>query len=228
MHTHALSSHHHTSAARIAHITLTASVCLFVFVWSTAVADIPLLDAMEARAQWISSQSVACTLGQPTSRPLCAVASYLTRCALLCCVCCSFSLVDSGGRSIPIRIGFHAIPSLRLLHLHLISADLLAPALKKKHHWNSFATAFFVTIPHIKHMLLHAATPAQVGAAALFRPTPSAAAGGGAPPQTFAAQLQARAALEKAQLRCHRCDMRCTNLPELRTHLHMCTKPYPS
>jgi len=40
--------------------------------------------------------------------------------------------------------GFHAIPSLSPLHLHLISTDFSAPALKKNIHWNSFVTAFFL------------------------------------------------------------------------------------
>jgi len=40
--------------------------------------------------------------------------------------------------------GFHAIPSLSPLHLHIISTDFNAPALKKNIHWNSFVTAFFV------------------------------------------------------------------------------------
>lgn len=40
--------------------------------------------------------------------------------------------------------GFHAIPSLAPLHLHLISTDFSAPALKKPIHWNSFVTEFFL------------------------------------------------------------------------------------
>lgn len=40
--------------------------------------------------------------------------------------------------------GFHAIPSMRLLHLHIISQDFQSDAIKKKTHWNSFTTPFFV------------------------------------------------------------------------------------
>ena len=47
-------------------------------------------------------------------------------------------------RLAPTRAGFHAVPSMRQLHLHLISQDFDSACLKNKKHWNSFATDFFV------------------------------------------------------------------------------------
>lgn len=41
-------------------------------------------------------------------------------------------------------LGYHRIPSLYLLHCHLISTDFFSDNLKKKHRWNSFNTPFFV------------------------------------------------------------------------------------
>jgi aprataxin len=41
-----------------------------------------------------------------------------------------------------IRIGFHAIPSLDGLHLHIISEDMAF--CKHKKHYNSFMTDFLV------------------------------------------------------------------------------------
>lgn len=41
---------------------------------------------------------------------------------------------------LPCRCGYHAIPSLQPLHIHIISQDFDSPALKKKQHWNSFTT----------------------------------------------------------------------------------------
>jgi aprataxin len=41
--------------------------------------------------------------------------------------------------------GFHALPSLPMLHLHVMSMDLDSPCLKNKKHYNSFATFFFLT-----------------------------------------------------------------------------------
>ena len=44
----------------------------------------------------------------------------------------------------PFLCGFHAAPSLRQLHLHLLSSDLDSDALKNKKHFNSFATSFLL------------------------------------------------------------------------------------
>ena len=60
--------------------------------------------------------------------------------------------------------GFHAIPSLRPLHMHAISDDVkadaaaggrTAPAMKRKEHWNSFNTEFFLPITTVKADLSH-------------------------------------------------------------------------
>ena len=45
-----------------------------------------------------------------------------------------------------VRIGFHAVPSMRQLHLHVISQDFQSDALKNKKHWNSFTSEFFIEI----------------------------------------------------------------------------------
>lgn len=50
----------------------------------------------------------------------------------------------TAGKKIRFRMGFHAIPSMKQLHMHLISQDFESDALKNKKHWNSFTTRFFV------------------------------------------------------------------------------------
>lgn len=45
-----------------------------------------------------------------------------------------------------LRCGFHAVPSMQRLHMHIISNDMVSSCLKTKVHWNSFTTNFF--IPH--------------------------------------------------------------------------------
>lgn len=45
--------------------------------------------------------------------------------------------------------GFHALPSLAPLHMHLVSMDLESPCLKNKKHYNSFSTYFFLTSDRI-------------------------------------------------------------------------------
>ncbi|KER24113.1 hypothetical protein T265_08155 [Opisthorchis viverrini] len=42
------------------------------------------------------------------------------------------------------QIGYHAVPSMLQLHLHVISTDFCSPCLKTKKHWNSFTTNFFI------------------------------------------------------------------------------------
>ena len=51
------------------------------------------------------------------------------------------------------RYGYHAIPSMGLLHLHAISQDFNSPSLKTKKHWNSFTTDYFVDSHKLIKML---------------------------------------------------------------------------
>ncbi|XP_026499208.2 aprataxin [Vanessa tameamea] len=44
-----------------------------------------------------------------------------------------------------LRAGFHAVPSMQRLHMHVISTDMNSPSLKTKVHWNSFTTSFFIS-----------------------------------------------------------------------------------
>ncbi|KAF9172221.1 hypothetical protein BGX20_006106 [Mortierella sp. AD010] len=43
------------------------------------------------------------------------------------------------------KMGFHVMPSILQLHLHVISQDFCSVALKHKNHWNSFTTSFFIS-----------------------------------------------------------------------------------
>ncbi|CAG8494751.1 3734_t:CDS:2 [Diversispora eburnea] len=51
------------------------------------------------------------------------------------------------------RMGFHALPSMKQFHMHVISQDFISPALKNKKHWNSFTTPFFKDYEEIENML---------------------------------------------------------------------------
>ncbi len=46
----------------------------------------------------------------------------------------------------PFRFGYHAVPSLKrlVLHLHIVSQDFDSPKLWKEHHWNTFNTEYFM------------------------------------------------------------------------------------
>ncbi|RUP43789.1 hypothetical protein BC936DRAFT_136731 [Jimgerdemannia flammicorona] len=59
---------------------------------------------------------------------------------------CGGSTVDKMKAENPhleFRMGFHAIPSMRQLHMHVISQDFVGIGLKRKEHYNSFTTRFF-------------------------------------------------------------------------------------
>ena len=45
--------------------------------------------------------------------------------------------------SLDLRLGYHAIPSLEPLHLHIISSDLDSPCIKTRKHITSFASPLF-------------------------------------------------------------------------------------
>ena len=42
------------------------------------------------------------------------------------------------------KIGYHCVPSMSQIHLHVISTDFISNCLKHKKHWNSFNTDYFV------------------------------------------------------------------------------------
>ena len=44
----------------------------------------------------------------------------------------------------PFRFGYHALPHLNRLHLHIVSQDFDSPHLWKRHHWNTFNTEYFM------------------------------------------------------------------------------------
>ena len=44
----------------------------------------------------------------------------------------------------PFRFGYHAVPSLKRFHLHIVSQDFDSPKLWKEHHWNTFNTEYFM------------------------------------------------------------------------------------
>ncbi|KAG8748728.1 hypothetical protein FRC10_000119 [Ceratobasidium sp. 414] len=75
-------------------------------------------------------------------------------------------MVKKHGFKWDVRVGFHAVPSMDHVHLHVLSSDLCAPALKKKQHYNSFRPdlGFFL---HLEDVLgwfeLPTATPFAKG-----------------------------------------------------------------
>ena len=54
------------------------------------------------------------------------------------------NLKQKDNKNMVFKMGFHAIPSMTLLHMHVISTDFDSICLKTKRHWNSFTSPFFI------------------------------------------------------------------------------------
>ena len=95
--------------------------------------------------------------------------------------------------SLQFRYGYHALPSMSRLHMHVISQDFLSPSLKTKKHWNSFNSDFFLDADIVIGMLK------AKGMVDLKR-------------DTYESML-------KLPLKCHLCGFKPPNMPRLKEHL---------
>lgn len=91
-------------------------------------------------------------------------------------------------------IGYHAVPSMQRLHLHVISTDFNSSCLKNKYHWNSFTTPFFLHSMDICNQLREKGELKKIDS------------------ETSAQYLQ-------TPLKCHKCPAAPKNMPDLKRHL---------
>lgn len=92
----------------------------------------------------------------------------------------------------PIRLGYHAIPSMSHIHLHVISQDFDSPCLKNKKHWNSFTTEYFLESEEVMDMVkLQGKVTVKDGASELL----------------------------KSSLQCNVCKTPQATIPQLKEHL---------
>ncbi|CAE7200869.1 unnamed protein product [Rhizoctonia solani] len=117
-------------------------------------------------------------------------------------------MVKQHGFKWDIIIGFHAVPSMDHVHLHVLSSDLCSPALKKKNHYNSFRPdlGFFLHLDDVlKWFDLPTATPFSKG-------LPTFESKAAIPTQKYEALL-------KKDLECFKCQETFKTIPQLKTHL---------
>ena len=91
-------------------------------------------------------------------------------------------------------------PSMRQLHLHVISQDFNSKHLKNKKHWNSFNTDFFRDSVDVIDEV------SNNGKAALRHDEK----------------------LLSMELRCHRCRSAHPNIPRLKSHISSCQASFPA
>ncbi|KAK7390348.1 hypothetical protein VNO78_25653 [Psophocarpus tetragonolobus] len=100
--------------------------------------------------------------------------------------------------SLVFRLGYHSAPSMRQLHLHVISQDFESTHLKK--HWNSFTTAFFRDSVDVMDEI------SSYGKAT----------------------IKVDDKLLSMELRCHKCRSAHPNIPRLKSHISSCHSPFPA
>jgi aprataxin len=52
--------------------------------------------------------------------------------------------IKAKERKARVRLGYHAVPSMRRIHMHVISQDFDSPSMKRPKHWQSFTTERFI------------------------------------------------------------------------------------
>ncbi|XP_001600206.1 aprataxin isoform X1 [Nasonia vitripennis] len=90
-------------------------------------------------------------------------------------------------------VGYHAIPSMHRLHLHVISTDFDSRCLKTKQHWNSFTTPYFLPSKDVRKQL----------------------------EETGEIKINAKQKEEclLRELKCHRCSYTSKTMPALKKHI---------
>ncbi|XP_034831517.1 aprataxin [Maniola hyperantus] len=93
-----------------------------------------------------------------------------------------------------LKAGFHAVPSMQRLHMHVISKDMDSKCLKTKIHWNSFTTSFFIAYENLLKRLKEDGCIERI------------------PSETHKA-------LMSTPLKCNQCGFEPKNMPQLKQHL---------
>ncbi|GFO47443.1 Aprataxin [Plakobranchus ocellatus] len=104
-------------------------------------------------------------------------------------------IAKRANEELKFRFGYHAVPSMSHLHMHVISQDFNSPCLKTKKHWNSFTSAYFVDSEDVIKQIR------QKG--------------------QFSPDVNRMNDLLKSELRCHVCKRLFPTIPSLKAHIVM-------
>lgn len=94
------------------------------------------------------------------------------------------------------RVGYHSLPSMKPLHIHMISQDFVSDALKTKKHFLSFTTLFFLPVKEVEETLEFS--------------------------DGLSIEESAMEDQLKGPLQCHKCSRVHANMPALKAHLQSC------
>ena len=100
---------------------------------------------------------------------------------------------DKDQGQLKFRMGYHAVPSMQQLHMHVVSQDFDSPCLKNKKHWNSFTSAFFLEVDWVISELKKK--------------------------RCIQVDKMRYEAMLKDPLKCHVCGAVQTNMPTLKAHI---------
>lgn len=96
--------------------------------------------------------------------------------------------------------GFHSLPSLPPLHMHVMSLDLLSHQIRHKKHYNSYTSGFFLASKSVVHDV-------QMNDRV-----------------TVNQEVQRLEKLEKRRMECVWCGLHLGSVPEMRRHFPVCAK----
>ncbi|KAI8557054.1 hypothetical protein RHMOL_Rhmol05G0304300 [Rhododendron molle] len=108
-------------------------------------------------------------------------------------------VMEISGDIVVVNDLYPKAPSMRQLHLHVISQDFDSKHLKNKKHWNSFNSAFFRDSVDVMEEI-----------------------------DKFGRATLKDEEILSMELRCHRCRSAHPNIPRLKSHIGNCRAPFPA
>jgi len=111
-----------------------------------------------------------------------------------------------GGEEERFAVGFHSVPSMRQLHLHVLTKDYSSVWLKKKQHWISFTTDFFLDVDWVLaqlESLSHTGSSQQQ--------------------QYLDYDVAEKEALVNGPMVCPKCRAVLARMPDVKAHVAVCT-----
>jgi len=109
--------------------------------------------------------------------------------------------ISGDAESNSFKIGYHSIPSLHPLHLHIISSDLDSPCITTRKHIASFTSDFFISADEVENHLESAFVDSL---------------------SVYVRTQRAQDLLDSTPLNCQYCGRTALNVPDFKRHNKIC------